>query len=124
MPMLALLAPMMAPKSETEVTKAPPIFKRRWWYSAERLDARPVIWSLQNHPEEWQYIDPDYRNRIVHTPSEHEVWTGSQQRYRLRAECSCSSRNWQVFQAHLVGRAIRQWQAQQREQQFRSHFVP
>lgn len=40
-----------------------PTFKPRWWYNPRRLDARPVIWSLYNRPEEWTVSNYDGHHR-------------------------------------------------------------
>jgi len=51
---MSIFAFMMAPALKQEVKVNPPVFKWRWWYSDDRLDIRPVLWSLRNHPEEWE----------------------------------------------------------------------
>src|SRR5690348_2170400 len=68
---MAFMAPLPAPKAQ-ELTLEPPkaearplpIFKRRWWHSKNKLDARPMIWSLYNHPEEWEWRTPWVRLRL------------------------------------------------------------
>jgi len=132
MSILAFLAPMPAKVTKTE-TSALPEFKPRWWYKADRLDARPVIWSLDNHPEEWRVThEGNYNLTITHIPSNHQFWSCLAMGYRLyRADCSCSSsssRKWQRFQFWTVGRAIRQWVRNERAKEniaenFHSHFV-
>ena len=51
---MSIFAFMMAPALKQEVKVDPPVFKWRWWYSDKCLDIRPVLWSLRNHPEEWE----------------------------------------------------------------------
>src|SRR5258708_16177680 len=59
-------------KAEIEATPRLPTFEPRWWYRADRLDARPVIWSLKNRPEEWTV---NYGGRphyyLKHHPTNH-----------------------------------------------------
>lgn len=137
MNILAFLA--LAAAAKPARTDAPPArpclpnFKRRWWYSERRLDARPVIWSLKNHPEEWRYRFQSRDMLITHSPSRHSVWFLFHMGYRLDADgCSCSTRNkWQRFQLFSVGRAVRAWRRWEARQnptesidvQFRSHFI-
>lgn len=128
----AFLAPMAAKAAEMKPA-LPAVFKPRWWYSEERLDARAVIWSLRNRPQEWKYTYESRDMKITHVPSNHEVWISWYMDYRLEARhCGCSSRGaWQLFQTLAVGRAIRAWRRWERKQrgpdpihaQFQSHFI-
>ena len=133
--MLAFLAPAVAlVKSEIvrdeKITaeKKLPTFKPRWWYKANGLDARPVAWSLINHPEEWVEDSPGIS--ILHKPSKHRFWIGSGRGfYRLySANCSCnkSEGKFQRFQQGLFHRAYQRWRAPQQaatREQFTGHFI-
>ena len=115
-----------------------PIFKRRRWFKDNRLDARPVAWSLRNRPEDWEY-PADSRRRLIHKPSKHEFWVSKWNVdgygfYRLlEANCSCMSRSergkFQPFQQGLFGRAYKHWRRQYDKsngvdaEQFAAHFV-
>ena len=111
-----------------------PVFKPKWWWDSDRLDARPVAWSLRNHPEEWKFKEGYIGKILVHIPSQHQFWVGSQP-YRLhRAECSCHSHSRGKFhfgQHKIFKQAYRQWYARMIEprhptnihEQFCSHFV-
>ena len=85
-----------------------PIFETKWWFSKQRLDARPVIWSLVNHPEEWNETSPGV---MFHMPSEHEFRLGHDRPFRalglLHAQCSCHNDTTNLFQ-HFQSRAVRQ----------------
>jgi hypothetical protein len=90
-----------------------PIFEPEWWFSRWRLDARPVIWSLLNHPEEWKETSPGV---MFHTPSLHEFRLGYDRLSRplglLHAQCSChtdTTNHFQHFQDRAVRRAWRRW---------------
>ena len=108
-----------------------PTFEPRWWYRGDRLDARPVAWSLRNRPDDWQWHHQPYT--IEHKPSRHVFWVGNGWGfYRLyEANCSCTSRSrrghFQRFQQGVFGRAYRHWRRHQAPpvdpQQFASHFV-
>jgi hypothetical protein len=111
-----------------------PTFKPRWWYSSQRLDARPVAWSLINRPEDWEWgrypNGEDGRLIILHKPSVHEFWVGSGRGfYRLHsADCGCSSTRgrFQHFQQGLFHRAFTQWQdahSNYDTAHFADHFV-
>lgn len=91
---LAFLAPM--PVALDAKPKLPTFTKGwRFWWSDTRLDARPVIWSLYNHPEEWEVENdtPGYRTTIIHKPSRHVFVVGrflDGEKTRLRDSHSCS----------------------------------
>lgn len=117
---------------ETETKPALPVFKRRWWHRSDRLDARPVLWSLRNRPEEWR---PSYLT-VLHVPSGHEFWCTWPCNGLYRAGCSCDTRgeenHFQVFQsfwfrlaAQRFVRAYREAErpASERAAQFASHFI-
>ena len=55
-----------------------PVFKREWWHSAVRLDARPVIWSLKNRPQDWSVAPRSHTFGwyLNHTPSDHSFILG------------------------------------------------
>ncbi len=126
---LALLAPLLPAKIDSAVQMLPQ-FKPRWWYRRERLDARPVIWSLDHRPEEWKlnYRGEDYEN-LLHLPSGHSLYSAPNILMgRLVADCSCRDRQWQIFQVFGVRRAIRRWQSAHGgsvtlADQFRGHFI-
>lgn len=146
----ALMPPAVALKprdgdGRVETKPALPVFKRRWWFRDDRLDARPVIWSLENRPEEWEV---DRRSRpltITHLPSKHEFWVGMGGYHLWRApnldgtSCGClglthsGETRFQRFQQVAFRRAYRNWLAWNRERrapevsarnnQFASHFI-
>lgn len=118
-------------KLEQEVEdKHIPTFKPRWWYSRDALDLRPVIWSLENHPEEWRWDRET--SRLIHIPSKHEfadhTWSYIGGTLRSSAGCSCiSSRHeYQIGHRAALVKAMRAF-AEKRtpavNDQFRSHFV-
>lgn len=120
---LALLAPAPA-LAVKEAPKNPPKFKPRWYFSHNRLDARPVIWSLENHPEEWQVDVPGLS--ILHKPSKHTFWIGESGPARLfPTECSChtTSRLFQPLQEGAFRRAYTSWVSRGIRAQFASHFT-
>ena len=55
---------------DREAVQIMPTFPHRWWRSQNRLDIRPVLWSLRNMPQDWS-ID---QHTITHNPSKHEFW--------------------------------------------------
>lgn len=137
MTFLALLAPMIPAKVEDKVA-GPPTFKPKWWYSANKLDARPVIWSLENHPEEWEAAgnpSPGQSFNILHKPSQHLFWVSSvlkQMNLRDGDHCSCQGRAFQLGQSRTAYFAAQQWlynsaergpTGQEISDQFVSHFV-
>lgn len=137
--MLAFLTVPFVPRADVvETTKAPlPRFRPRWWFRSDRLDARPVAWSLRNHPEEWrwrQYGPGSFSDSVIeHIPSKHMFWVHMRGYYRLHADvdCSCTSASqggrFQKFQQRMFGRAFRHWLRHQRpvvdSDQFAAHFV-
>lgn len=106
-----------------------PTFRPRWWHREDRLDARPVMWSLRNRPEEWEWRHQPYT--ITHRPSKHTFWVGNGWGFYslYDADCSCtrSRGRFQRFQQGAFGRAFRQWRRQQApiidQAQFAAHFV-
>lgn len=126
MSVLALLAPMPTPEQQATTSKLPG-FRPRWWYHPGKLDARPVIWSLYNHPEEWRWSMAGYR--IEHEPSGHEfrIWGG---RRLMSVDCGCSSASgWQFMQVFALAFAMRRWRKWEARrptslhQNFASHFI-
>lgn len=122
--------PAVMKVSEPVVETVPslPTFKPRWWYSSRRLDARPVIWSLQNHPEEWALCST--RLTITHAPSHHTFWAFSVCRGLYSAGgcgCETSEAKFQLFQHGAYKRALRAWgravRAPVDRERFASHFV-
>lgn len=128
---LAFLLPMAI--TATKTTEAPrlPTFASRWWFKSNRLDARPVAWSLRTRPQDWEWEHEDYT--IRHKPSQHIFWIANGLGYyRLYdANCSCTSRSdngrFQHFQQMVFHRAFKCWRQQQHPavdtQHFASHFV-
>jgi hypothetical protein len=102
------------PKNEPEVDqKKPPEFTRRWWYSSRRLDARPLAWSLVNRPHEWAWSS---QNLIVHMPSTHIYWIGTNQKaFQYDAPyCNCQSASrgrFQRGQQRMFRNAFNTWKA-------------
>ncbi len=136
---VALLASAMPAKPEPEVEavevapklEEPPVFKARWWYSSERLDARPVIWSLDHRAHEWGVDFPGTSYETLrHKPSRHEMYSGrGMLKGMMQAECSCSGRPWQLGQRKAVCQAIDRWRAahgvdgRSLSEQFSAHFI-
>jgi hypothetical protein len=90
--------------SVPSVTERPalPTFPPRSWHRPDRLDARPVIWSLDNHPEEWEPADERPYWLLLHKPSGHVFRiAGGLARLTAPDECSClraSGGYFQLFQ--------------------------
>ncbi len=56
-----------------------PVFERGKYYCYDRLDARPVAWSMDHHPVEWDYADTAPNCAYLrHIPSEHVFYVGEQ----------------------------------------------
>lgn len=132
--MLAFMAAVPATRATAEdVVEAPalPTFVPRWWHRRDRLDARPVAWSLRNRPQDWEWRTED--TTIVHKPSKHVFWVGNgPMSYRLYdADCSCTTTRgkFQRMQARWVfGSAYQHWRtnharAQFNPEHFAAHFV-
>lgn len=120
-----------------------PVFKKRWWHKANRLDARPVIWSLDNRPGDWETAKyPGGEGRwmtLLHKPSGHEFYFGYGEGPHLRTEstdCSCtnSGGRFQMFQKGAIRNAYWRWhdkviqpaidaQNEANAKQFYNHFV-
>lgn len=78
-----------AVKAESKPKAELPVFGPRW-HSFSRLDIRPVLWSLKNHPEEWV----EDRYVIRHKPSNHEFWIANGLFFHRLYDshgCSCQS---------------------------------
>jgi hypothetical protein len=107
-----------------------PTFKPRWWFKVDRLDARPVVWSLRNRPQEWSRKGKRYT--LTHMPSQHTFWIGNGVgSYGLYdADCGCSTieRKFQRFQQITFHRAYRSWRRYEAitsglADHFASHFI-
>jgi hypothetical protein len=126
LPLPAASSARTMPKIDTAL----PVFKPRWWFRKDRLDARPVVWSLLNRPDDWIWSSSAHCV-IVHKPSLHEFWVGNgRESYRLyRADCGCSSEggHFQHFQQGIFHRAFLSWQERQtprlNAEHFAAHFV-
>ena len=129
---MTILAFMAAPaKADVETQPPLPTFKPRWWYDPNRLDARPVIWSLENRPEEWECHRPGIFLHVRHKPSGHDfvadtVDTGLVDDSR----CGCRSLTngrFQIFQSWLFRHAANALDESRRAARdpahFASHFV-
>lgn len=133
-------------KTEAEEKPALPVFTPRWWHKPNRLDARPVIWSLRNRPQDWKITDRTARpdslrwrpTSMIHTPSNHMFWTWHLGTPRLYdARCSCNDQSdrgrFQPFQNRAFKDAVTWWLRNHGpknpadlavdQQQFASHFV-
>lgn len=145
---LAKGAETAAPKNEPEVEAAnnKPSFEPLDWFDPNRLDARPLIWSLQNRPNEWKEEDnirvshDTWRNGIKHVPSEHYFITeGFGLAYMTANYCDCTRGPRTYFQrgqSRALKRAVRDWRQRKidaaaaaerakypaRARQFASHF--
>ena len=105
-----------------------PSFNPRWWYRSDRLDARPVIWSLKNRPEDWE--QGEYPWLIRHHPTGH-VFSMIPVRLVGPEDCSCVHRSnqgrFQLFQCFALERAIWRKLHPPRppidHEQFSAHFV-
>lgn len=114
------------------VTDLPQFKPRR---NQSRLDFRPVIWSLRNRPDEWEWGHGHYC--IVHKPSRHEIWVSSGlEYYNLynAGGCSCtrlSTRTkpswWDRRRFHSAFKAWRRSHGQTDSaainRQFAAHFI-
>lgn len=74
-------ADINAVKVEDPPKKEPqrPTFKARWWHRHNRIDVRPVIWSLINKPQDWKLSRPYYYWRghiITHVTTRHDFRVG------------------------------------------------
>jgi hypothetical protein len=110
----------------------PPVFKKLPGFTDDRLDARPVIWSLQHRPEEWSWVRQDphpmgkARGYLRHNPSEHIfVAVGESSQLYSADNCSChhTSRAFQDGQAVAFDAAVQAWEAERGRQQFAGHFT-
>lgn len=125
MTLFGAFMPSLAPDIQAAVgADAPkptmPIFKRKWWYLADRLDARPVIWSLENKPEDWEA--PAFTGSVRHKPSDH-FYTSSGTMF---ANCDCSHYGFQWGQQRRLARAVMAFIRRQTaitQHQFQNHFL-
>lgn len=117
-------------RKKQEVTESIlPCFKSRWWYRRDKLDARPVAWSLRNRPQDWEWQTT--RLKLRHIPSKHVFWTGVGGCFLYDANCGCSHTRgrFQRFQSMFVMKpAVRAWQRLQiasryQPEHFASHFI-
>lgn len=118
-----------------------PVFKPRFWWSPDRLDVRPVLWSMRNKPEDWavqRLPRPRFDGGwMLHTPSQHSFqvggfWAGDRAGLRNSRNCGCSqsSKKFHTGQAHRFNRmAWKFFRAEGARQgvavakEFHSHFV-
>lgn len=154
MDVLAFLS-LAAVARKPEVVEGPPAkpdFAPRWWYRADRLDARPVIWSIKNRPEEWQAINSydgcEVKRRadfwafgyMLHVPSQHKFYIRSGEMARLSSapgmeldgDCGCftaSRGRLQPFHSLMLKSAAQGWFRQKFPEpvldhsHFQSHFI-
>lgn len=126
MALFAAFTPSLAPDIHAAIAAdAPkptmPTFKWKWWYSSDRLDARSVIWSLENRPEEWEM--PSYSSiSVQHKPSAHRfsIYGG------MSADCGCSQLRFQWGQRKRLGKAVTAFIRRQNtitQHQFQNHFL-
>jgi len=133
--MLAEVDTIVAPET-TPVKPEPklPTFEWKWWFKKYgRLDARPIIWSLYNKPQDWERVAPinDYPQRLRHKPSNHQFYFDTSfitQMYLVQANCGCvnQGKKFQRFQKRALKRAVNDWRAKDAapiHKQFYSHFV-
>jgi hypothetical protein len=124
-----LSAPLAIAAAKTGGTDGLPTFRKLPWFRANRLDARPVAWSLRNRPEDWEWEHEDYT--IKHKPSNHVFWIANGWGFYAlyEANCSCMSTRgkFQRFQQFMFGRAFKHWRRNHGESydpdHFASHFV-
>lgn len=64
-------------KPDTAEPPKLPTFEPRWWHKPGRLDARPVMWSLRNRPDEWEPADRPPVWLLRHKPSGHVFHIGA-----------------------------------------------
>lgn len=131
-PLFAFLAPIAAKQPEASLSL--PTFQRHWWHRNNRLDARPVIWSLENRPQEWDLRFPGSALVLItHKPSQHTFDIGWGFAHLYEARCSCNLRGdaenrFQLFQGLALKRAGRRWirnslRRSHDAEQFQNHFV-
>jgi hypothetical protein len=92
----------------------PPVFKFESHFKRDRLDARAIIWSLLNRPDEWTYWAG--KQRLHHAPSNHNFRIGTRfgfWRLIRTNHCSCttSTRKFQRGQVWELNRAYKTWKA-------------
>lgn len=133
MDLLAFMSvPLVALRSFDAATEPQlPVFKPLPWFRDDRLDARPVAWSLRNRPDDWDEATPGYT--IRHKPSDHTfwIWNGKGYYSLYAADCSCTTRSdrgrFQRFQQGIFHRAYRHWLRHRPPpvdaEQFAAHFV-
>lgn len=125
--------PIVAPKQ----AQTPDFTSKRRWHSRDRLDIRPVLWSLRNRPEDWK---ADGHYTLDHKPSHHEFWIANgfffYSLYRTD-DCSCHltrEGSFSLIQKVQFGRACAAWRRWNRtnensalaevNRQFANHFIP
>lgn len=118
-----------------------PSAERRWFFRDGRLDARPIIWSLRNCPQDWvpNYVGDGTLYELTHKKTDHAIraYWASDYRMSSSSRCGCSNTQWQPFQTRQLGRAIKGWKRWNAAQgivhpnsseainkQFRNHFIP
>lgn len=90
----------------------PPTFEPKWYFEKYRLDARPVMWSLKNRPDDWEYAFGDSRY-LKHKPSGH-VFSLAFDAVGLfdSNRCGCGTAikgQFQMFQTGKFRKAARAW---------------
>jgi|SRR5215469_195367 len=111
---------------------SPPRFEKFDGYDPNKLDARPLIWSLENKPEEWSYPGPRPDNHALafylrHEPSNHLFNISWHENLcgLAAAECSChaTSHQFQTGQALELYAAAVAWDKEMIRRQFAEHFT-
>lgn len=130
---LAFLMPAAAPVAKA-ITAEPkmPTFKPRFWYDPNKLDARAMIWSLDNRPQDWEHSGEPSYGYFTHIPSGHRFLdhTWYQGGVLSNTDCDCSSRSQYQFghtravknaMRKLFDRTVNAWAI---NEQFANHFIP
>ncbi len=113
------------PEGFPDISKPP-------WHSRNRLDIRPVLWSLRNRPQEWRRGN----YTLDHIPSGHRFWIANGFFHYSLYEangCSCRRENhdghFSLIQKIEFGAAYKAWRKSrepdraQINAQFASHFI-
>lgn len=135
MSLIAFLATLPALTKST-TPPAMPEWQSLRYSKKQRLDIRPVLWSLRNKPQDWEWQRG--RDTIGHIPSGHSFWVYSMD-YHLHnsTQCSCTQARegrFSFIQRRQFGRAFASWRRWQKKQfatprieainkEFRQHFI-
>lgn len=127
MALFAAFTPSLAPDIHAAIAAdAPkptmPEFKKKWWHRSDRLDVRPVIWSMENRPEEWERYGSVSAISVQHKPSNHVFNIYG----RMHTTCGCSQLLFQWGQTKRLGKAVTAFIRRQTvitQHQFRNHFL-